>query len=786
MTAAPGQAAGRRGLKAPLGLKGPLDHPGLKAPLGLRGPLGLKAHRDHPGLKAPLGLKATLGLRGPPGPQDPPGAPGPQGPPGPPGHPGPKRVAEEEKQENGNLASRADPEPLAPAASGVDTLSPSPHTMDDRQKQQYYQSVLVLTMVGVLAGLLLSTVLALAFMSRLQEPLKKDTDSLGTCESSECLGMSNLLREILDESRSPCMDFYAHVCSRYQGTHKNVFAAAEAKTHDTIKSLLRSPVVPDFGQRSFQKAARMFQACLNIDSTSEYQMADLRAWLASERLDFFDLKEDSSYDPVEALVQFSVVYGLPALLTFDVDRTGFVNKTRIIKFTLYEKDMTWYVGRHLSKSEWTSSQPNPYLAYLSAYGLTGEKLQNMTANLESYADQEQWTSIFVKHTEGYYTAKEPITVLNVAPAFLVELLDAAGVGRRGLRCLIAWSVLRRLGDLLEGAMKSGAAKHEDVCFEHVRLAMEPALLKMYMNWTGHEASLPKARNMTLNVKAAFKHLIQHSSWMQGDTQTAALRKLTKMSVFVGFPGNIPDDERLEGLYDKLGDSNASRFFHDWRLAMEQFSKQLFRDQGHALFPLTEAGVFYLTTNGIGVAASAVQPPFFYGTGPASFNFGALGTTVAHEMMHAFDADGSTIDGDGNPRRWITKDIAEQYVNKSMCLRKSQDVGHSAYFDLLTAEADSENLADFAGLLLAYEAFEALPEPERAPKLPELPLSPEQLFFVAHCLRWCEPNGTQYDAGRRAPARFRCNVPVMNFETFARAFQCPAGSPMNPENKCTFW
>ena len=33
---------------------------------------------------------------------------------------------------------------------------------------------------------------------------------------------------------------------------------------------------------------------------------------------------------------------------------------------------------------------------------------------------------------------------------------------------------------------------------------------------------------------------------------------------------------------------------------------------------------------------------------------------------------------------------------------------------------------------------------------------------------------------------RVNVTLQNFPEFSRVFQCPLGSPMNPENKCAVW
>ncbi|KAL1474243.1 hypothetical protein MTO96_038135 [Rhipicephalus appendiculatus] len=99
-------------------------------------------------------------------------------------------------------------------------------------------------------------------------------------------------------------------------------------------------------------------------------------------------------------------------------------------------------------------------------------------------------------------------------------------------------------------------------------------------------------------------------------------------------------------------------------------------------------------------------------------------------------------------------------------------------------ADSENLADLVGTVLAHAAFASLPPVERNVTLPGLNLTAEHLFFIGHCAKWCEwknVNSVRYAAGH-----FRCIVPLMNMAEFSAAFGCAPGTPMNPSTKCTFW
>ena len=65
---------------------------------------------------------------------------------------------------------------------------------------------------------------------------------------------------------------------------------------------------------------------------------------------------------------------------------------------------------------------------------------------------------------------------------------------------------------------------------------------------------------------------------------------------------------------------------------------------------------------------------------------------------------------------------------------------------------------------------------------------DQLFFVAYAQMSC---GLTLDkdidlTDGHSPDKWRVTGVLQNTEAFAKAFQCDAGSYMNPEKKCIIW
>ncbi|CAG5127099.1 unnamed protein product, partial [Candidula unifasciata] len=195
-----------------------------------------------------------------------------------------------------------------------------------------------------------------------------------------------------------------------------------------------------------------------------------------------------------------------------------------------------------------------------------------------------------------------------------------------------------------------------------------------------------------------------------------------------------------------------------------------------------------------VYAGILQPPLFSLIFPDYFNYAAIGSIIGHEIVHAFDKSGSLLDADGNPRNWWDDDDKAEYLNKTQCFI---DQYSGFYLEEVNMTINGtltvgETLADAVGLKMSYSAYkEEEKRKGRQPTLPGLDLNQDQLFFLSLAQVWCAKEAplfvkyvVLYD--NHPPGKFRLIGPLQNSEDFAKAYNCPRGSYMNPEKKCSMW
>jgi predicted metalloendopeptidase len=196
-------------------------------------------------------------------------------------------------------------------------------------------------------------------------------------------------------------------------------------------------------------------------------------------------------------------------------------------------------------------------------------------------------------------------------------------------------------------------------------------------------------------------------------------------------------------------------------------------------------------NAINFPAAIMQPPDFDPARPAVMDYGAAGATIGHEISHSFDDQGALFDADGRLHNWWTEDDFRHFKAAAARLVKQYD-GYRPFPDLAVngALTVSENIADVAGLAVAYDAYRLSLGGREAPAAQGL--SGDQQFFVSFAQSWRQK--IREPALRRrlmtdghAPAQFRADT-VRNLDAWYAAFGVTPGQALYlaPGDRVRVW
>ncbi|XP_075729029.1 neprilysin-1-like [Rhipicephalus microplus] len=548
----------------------------------------------------------------------------------------------------------------------------------------------------------------------------------------------------------------------------------------------------------------MYTACMSFAESYSPETADLVEWMQALNMDFLNQTKMLAVNPVEMMVRGSLDLGIEAVLVIYFQQRKFISGKRIIEIDYSTEHHKWRQKEHSQKD---------YKSFLAMYGVKppddyelAERIRRYEAQLEQIADpilskaeravdihisdlgqhtapyvtSDQWATYISKYTNGTYTGHDYILHWPQATKILVNLFQSEFVGEEGLQYLVAWSIYRQLVLLTEPYMFLQGRPAIEVCYKHIMRVMNLAIMSPFFKSEVPLAAVDQAKIMVSQIVNAFKNAIRSGSWISSSTRSDAINTLNYLKPYVGSPGRRLEPGFVEQVYKQYPDAPLDRLFPTWIKALSLSSHDIWIDPTYPLYNDSEINAYYSRTeNSITIPTAIMQSPLMYSYGPLALNYGSLGMIIAHELMHAFDVEGI------KRQYWPTKD-RQEYTRRALCLRRSHKsvLSLSRQHDTLNDILDSENIADLVGTVIAYAAFAALSPQEKNETLAGLDMSPDQLFFVSHCVKWCS---TYRTSGRRyAPYRSRCLVPLMNMPEFSRAFGCSSGTPMNPPVKCTFW
>jgi putative endopeptidase len=294
-----------------------------------------------------------------------------------------------------------------------------------------------------------------------------------------------------------------------------------------------------------------------------------------------------------------------------------------------------------------------------------------------------------------------------------------------------------------------------------------------------------------NLKKAAAERIEGNGWMGEATKKAALVKLSKMDVMVGYPDKFRDYSKLEMKPDDLyGNVKGSAAF-EWAYAMEDLNKPVDRKKW-AMSPATVDAYNGGLENKIVFPAGILQPPFFDPSADAAVNYGSAGAIIGHEIMHGFDDQGRKIDETGSVRDWWTKEDATRFKALTDALDKQYSSYEAAPGIFINGKLTmGENIGDMSGLEVAYSAYKMSLNGKPAPVIDGL--TGDQRFFLAFAQAWRgkqreDAIKTQVASDPHSPRRFRIIGPLRNMDEWYQAFGITPDSKfyIPPDQRVRIW
>jgi putative endopeptidase len=309
----------------------------------------------------------------------------------------------------------------------------------------------------------------------------------------------------------------------------------------------------------------------------------------------------------------------------------------------------------------------------------------------------------------------------------------------------------------------------------------------------HFGADAKARMLALvgNLLRAFDSSIDELEWMSPVTRTEAKKKLSKITVKIGYPDKWRDYSTLTVRNDDLIGNllRASEFQHQRFVARTGGAV----DKGEWLMtPQTVNAYYNSTTNEITFPAAILRWPFYDLTADDAVNYGGIGSVIGHEISHGFDDSGRQYDGDGNLRDWWTADDGVKFKQRAGELVK-QFAGYTVLDNRhINGELTlGENIGDLSGMAVAFKAYKLSLGGKAAPEIDGF--TGDQRFFLGWAQVWRRKYRDEELLKRvltdpHSPSEYRANGPTSNIDAFYDAFAVKPGDRMYraPSERVKIW
>lgn len=329
---------------------------------------------------------------------------------------------------------------------------------------------------------------------------------------------------------------------------------------------------------------------------------------------------------------------------------------------------------------------------------------------------------------------------------------------------------------------------KSIALLNVESYMNSHISKKYIELFKNEKEIEYTKKLIERFTHAFKKRLDENKWLHKETKNRSLKKLDNMIIVVGYKEKWEPDPDLD--YSSVDSWENFILFNEWTtkrdinlVGKKIVSKNVWikiEDQN-----VYDINAYYNSLENELIFPNAIlQPPFVNVEKDMVYNLASIGTSIGHEMIHAFDDDGYYYDENGIyvPGGWWHENDTNAYERKQKTIIKLyEDAGK---LDNLKVDAKltlTENIADIGGFLLAEDVLINYLNEKGIYGVRQDKYLKE--FYISYARNWRSNQKIKFfrkklSEDEHSYSKYRVNCVLSNSKNFQRVFSVNPGDKMH--------
>ncbi|KAF5305125.1 hypothetical protein FQA39_LY09387 [Lamprigera yunnana] len=631
----------------------------------------------------------------------------------------------------------------------------------------------LITSVMVLGSILFLILLILIILSAASPKI---------CKTANCIIAAAEIVSRTNPTINPCDDFYQFTCEKLnEPSHKKTQLTVE-QIEDQLIDILTLPVTEE-DPHELKQQKELFQMCLSKtegDTSLEIlknTFLELHGWPVTLGYDwkagFFDWKSTITH-----LRRKGLPHNLLLSLTLTPEQDN--NNKLILNIGHPEVTKVQYEHRYDYRKLMSEvaivfgadrsravNDMKRVLDFILEFGkLTETKAATMRikiSDIQTYFGEINWLEFINEILEPSTTILADDYVMAPNHKFLQELLSLISrTPKRVQANYIMWRIVEEFLPFLSERLKNLQSNYAYMT-NSVTLAPErwhlqqcndiisksfitPPSEKVYADQHLGIEKTNQIIEMGINIKTSFTMFLKESTWITEKAKQDALKRVENLKIIAGFHSNFANSN-----VEKLGNSSFfDSLFNNIKAKTDTNYAQIHSEVTHSRFfyesTYTTEVLYILQSNALILPVGT----YFEDT-PVYLNYGEMGVIISQKLTSAVLTEYEEL--------WT--DDAEQ---------ASKCTSHGNH------TSDLNQLLDMIGVLVTHAAYQIWNDYHAEEEyLIGLHYNPNQLLWISSFLGYCSKHND-----KRASV---VNVIAETHPNFAKDFDCPWGSPMNPLTKC---